>query len=92
MFSQAAAADTHMAQTAAAFGSLLSSVAQAPRQRYSLAGLGFGLPMSRLYARYFGELMRFVWCCHGMAPKCKIILCHSERMRGGAVGCSATHT
>lgn len=54
-FDQTAAADTHLVQTAAAFGNLLSSVSAAPRQRYSLAGLGFGLPMSRLYARYFGE-------------------------------------
>jgi [3-methyl-2-oxobutanoate dehydrogenase (acetyl-transferring)] kinase len=52
-FDQAAAADSHLVQTAAAFGNLLSSVSQ-PQQRYSLAGLGFGLPMSRLYARYFG--------------------------------------
>jgi hypothetical protein len=54
-FDQAAAADAHLVQTAAAFGTLLSSVSAAPQQRYSLAGLGFGLPMSRLYARYFGE-------------------------------------
>jgi [3-methyl-2-oxobutanoate dehydrogenase (acetyl-transferring)] kinase len=54
-FDQAAAADAHLVQTAAAFGNLLSSVSAAPQQRYSLAGLGFGLPMSRLYARYFGR-------------------------------------
>jgi hypothetical protein len=54
-FDQAAAADSHLVQTAAAFGNLLSSVSQPQQQRYSLAGLGFGLPMSRLYARYFGE-------------------------------------
>jgi hypothetical protein len=35
-------------------GDLLSSAMDAPRARYQLAGLGFGLPMSRLYARYFG--------------------------------------
>jgi hypothetical protein len=57
-FDQGAAADAHLVQTAAAFGNLLSSVSVAPQQRYSLAGLGFGLPMSRLYARYFGE-----WIC-----------------------------
>lgn len=53
-FDQGAAADAHLVQTAAAFGNLLSSVSVASQQRYSLAGLGFGLPMSRLYARYFG--------------------------------------
>jgi hypothetical protein len=47
-----------LVQIAAAFGSLLSSVSAAPQQRYSLAGLGFGLPMSRLYAGYFGECLR----------------------------------
>lgn len=37
-----------------AFGLQLAHVSEAPRQRYKLAGLGFGLPVSRLYARYFG--------------------------------------
>jgi [3-methyl-2-oxobutanoate dehydrogenase (acetyl-transferring)] kinase len=57
---QAAAADAHAAQTAAAFGALLSSVSDAPRARYSLAGLGFGLPLSRLHARYFGGELALV--------------------------------
>jgi hypothetical protein len=73
-FDQSAAADAHLVQTAAAFGNLLSSVSAAPRQRYSLAGLGFGLPMSRLYARYFGE-----------GPGC----CMGQRMLTGTfVGCA----
>lgn len=44
----------------AAFGALLADVNDAPRRRYTLAGLGFGLPMSRLHARYFGGDLKLV--------------------------------
>eukprot|EP00873_Tetraselmis_striata_P016162 jgi/Tetstr1/436426/TSEL_025256.t1 len=36
------------------FGHQLSNAADAGRRRYRMAGLGFGLPLSRVYARYFG--------------------------------------
>eukprot|EP00878_Enallax_costatus_P015017 GHUV01015724.1.p1 GENE.GHUV01015724.1~~GHUV01015724.1.p1 ORF type:complete len:495 (+),score=95.37 GHUV01015724.1:1927-3411(+) len=57
---QTAAADEQLQQTQAAFGALLADVADAPRRRYSLAGLGFGLPLSRLHARYFGGDLKLV--------------------------------
>ncbi|KAF6261335.1 alpha-ketoacid dehydrogenase kinase [Scenedesmus sp. NREL 46B-D3] len=56
----AAAADAQLRKTANQFGALLANVADAPRQRYSLAGLGFGLPLSRLHARYFGGDLQLV--------------------------------
>ena len=34
--------------------------AAAPHNRWRLGGLGFGLPLSRLYARYFGGDLRLV--------------------------------
>jgi len=36
------------------FGQAMSSAADAGRRRFRMAGLGFGLPLSRVYARYFG--------------------------------------
>lgn len=57
---QAAAADGQLQQTQADFGALLADVSDAPRRRYSLAGLGFGLPLSRLHARYFGGDLKLV--------------------------------
>jgi hypothetical protein len=36
------------------FTELMSSGAMAPEQRFKMAGLGFGLPLARLYARFFG--------------------------------------
>ncbi|WIA32443.1 hypothetical protein OEZ86_003265 [Tetradesmus obliquus] len=56
----AAAADAQLRKTANQFGALLANVSDAPRQRYSLAGLGFGLPLSRLHARYFGGDLQLV--------------------------------
>lgn len=77
---QAAAAEAHLAATEAAFGSLLSSVADGSRQRYSLAGLGFGLPMSRLYARYFGAWWRMCACV--CAVVWRVLLWCGVRLRG----------
>lgn len=57
---QAAGAEGHLQKTQAAFGALLADVNEAPRRRYSLAGLGFGLPLSRLHARYFGGDLKLV--------------------------------
>lgn len=57
---QATGAETQLQQTQEAFGALLADVNEAPRRRYSLAGLGFGLPLSRLHARYFGGDLKLV--------------------------------
>jgi [3-methyl-2-oxobutanoate dehydrogenase (acetyl-transferring)] kinase len=47
-----------MGGTASSF--LPTGDASAPHNRWRLGGLGFGLPLSRLYARYFGGDLRLV--------------------------------
>ncbi|KAF8071299.1 hypothetical protein HT031_001382 [Scenedesmus sp. PABB004] len=59
--SQAPAA-ARLQRTADAFGALLAGASDAARvgRRFSLAGLGFGLPMSRLHARFWGGDLQLV--------------------------------
>ena len=36
--------------------------AASPGGPWRMGGLGFGLPLSRLYARYFGKLLAYSLC------------------------------
>jgi len=41
-------------RTGSGFGQDMTSAIDAGQRRFRMAGLGFGLPLSRVYARYFG--------------------------------------
>lgn len=49
--------------------------------QYRMGGLGFGLPMSRLYAEYFGKLARFsltAYRMHMWTPWCRYHFCRAH--------------